>query len=436
MNECLWSLFDLIQDGLVDLGEAPDRYRQILGKPDLSNVDLMLRLGNFGLPDHHIQNADIGTEEKELIAEITKLVELYIVGGFQLTEVIALIKETLIGLSMDIQLLSVLITDKSRDVASISKSIWEEAAREKNKETSAQSVSDEFGMICDDVLNASLTAEDSLAMLSPSIGKGKLTGAQKSHTLSKIHPSQVEVYRRLFESKTNRVDGLERSLTAIGMPIRTVETESMLPSTYTRLEEGSTSHLSKDTANAITEARSSNVAQLDILDDLSGILPTTNTVGHLSRKPLASCGASTVIMPPPAYCKPLTQPSKKPRDMSRLLMERPGTPTLKPVQVIPASPKLDQPKLTKGVWRPYVSDNDIYDYGYLSTSPERGTTFDMFGLALPTRKVRDIGPEIGLPSNYIQKQIHSRTARRVKTKKFLKASINVTFLLGNAKLPT
>ena len=113
--------------------------------------------------------------------------------------------------------------------------------------------------------------------------------------------------------------------------------------------------------------------------------------------------------------------------MSGLLIERPGNPILKPVQVVPASLELDQPKPTEGTWQPYVSDDDIYDYRYLSTSSGKGTTFDMFGLALPTHKARDVGAEIGLPSDYIKEQIRSRTARRVKTKKFLKARTNVTF---------
>ena len=106
----------------------------------------MLRLGDFGLPDHHIQNAEIGTEEKELIAEITNLIELYTVGGLLLTEVIALIKETLSGLSMDVQMLYVLITNKSRDAASISKSIWEKAARDPLADQASTTAKDERNM--------------------------------------------------------------------------------------------------------------------------------------------------------------------------------------------------------------------------------------------------------------------------------------------------
>lgn len=62
-----------------------------------------------------------------------------------------------------------------------------------------------------------------------------------------------------------------------------------------------------------------------------------------------------------------------------------------------------------------MPDDEMYDNGYISTSSENGVTSDMFGLSLPTNETREVAAKLGLPSDYIQEQVRSRTPRRVKT---------------------
>ncbi len=488
-HACLWSLYDLIQHGLVDLEEAPDRYRHILDKPDLSNIDLSMRLGDFGLPGHQIRNLDVdesetpdhSSEEKNIIAEITNLVELYISGELQVDEVIALIKETLIGLPINISFLNNLIRDKSRGATSIAESIWEEVAGQhpatdleasvvKDDDVPVRLVSEEFTEICDDVLGADLKAEDALAMLQAAVGADELTSFQRSHILSKLDSPQSATYNRLLASNADQTEDSANSRTAMRMPIRTFKADVRLsldksrhrsqaldPGTFSDvgfLEElshtdklphiipprqnpfmppGTDDHTEggpvlsslREATEAFTEDKSLNATQVSVLCERSDLLSTTNKVGHVSRHPLDSWSAPAVVMRPRTCSTSLAQLTKKPTEMYQSLIERPGTPSPKSVQLVAAS---WQPYLQRTCpWIRYVPNDEMYDSGYMSTSPENGMTSDMFGLSLPTNKAREVAAKLGLPSDYIQEQVRSRTPRRVKTKKFLKASINVTF---------
>jgi hypothetical protein len=436
-HACLWSLYDLIQHGLVDLEEAPDRYRHILDKPDLSNVDLSMRLGDFGLPGHQIRNLDVdeseipdhSSEAKNIIAEITNLVELYISGELQVDEVIALIKETLIGLPINMSFLNNLIRDKSRGATSIAESIWEEVAGQhpatdleasvvKDDDVPVRLVSEELAEICDDVLGADLKAEDALAMLQAAVGADELTSFQKSHILSKLDSPRSATYNRLLASNAGQTEDSANSRTAMRMPIRTFKAD-------VRLSLDKSRHRSQ----ALDPGTFSDVGFLEELshtDKLPHIIPPRQkpfmppgTDDHTEGGPPA------VVMRPRTCSTSLAQLTKKPTEMYQSLIERPGTPRPKSVQLVAASWQPYQQRTC--AWIRYVPNDEMYDSGYMSTSPENGMTSDMFGLSLPTNKAREVAAKLGLPSDYIQEQVRSRTPRRVKTKKFLKASINVTF---------
>lgn len=380
-HACLWSLYDLIQHGLVDLDEAPDRYRHILDKADLSNIDLSMRLGDFGLPGHQIRNLNVdefgipdhSSEETNIIAEITALVELYISGELQADEVVVLIKETLIGLTINMAFLDDLIRDKSRGATSIAESIWEEVAEQhpatdlearavKDDDVPVQLVSEESAEICHDVLGAGRTVEDAPAMLQAAVGADELTDFQKSHKLSKLDSPQSAICNRLLASNAGQPEDSANSRTAMRMPIRTLKGDNRLV-----LDK------SRDRSQALDPRPFSDLGFLEEL-------PHTDKLPH--------------TIPP-------RQQSFMP----------PGT----------------DDHTEGGPWIPYVPKDEIYDGGYMSTSPENGMTSDMFGLSLPTNKAREVAAKLGLPSDYIREQVRSRTPRRVKAKKFLKASINVTF---------
>ena len=478
LHECLWSLYDLIQDGLVDFEEAPGRYWAVLGKPDLSNFDLTLCLKAFDLPTHHVQNAGIikseipdpDVEEKRIIQEITNLVDLHISGGFCVTEVLALIKEALAGLPFDVSSLYHVIQDHSGDAASVAEQIWEETAGRdpgagqnpnavNDHDAPSQPVSAEFEEICDNVLGADLTADDGVAMLKAATDEVELSNAQKSHIISKLDSSRIIAYRRILETNGDEIeasgnphrtiwmpkltveedfqlfpDGLSQDFQASGLRISSSVQSSQDLSHTLPLEnenavtlgiqghskEHHASSISKNATDAATEDTSLRTTHFNALDKRTHIVPFTDSVGHISRRPLNIRRNTTFIMPPPASTTPVTQPTEKPPNTSKSVPECPRTP-------IPVTEKLDLERVADGAWKPYVSDDDIYDIRDLSSSPEKGTTSDLFGLTMPTSKARELGAKIGLPTDYIHNQIHSKTPRRVSSKKYSKASGNVTF---------
>ena len=491
MHDCLWSLYDLVQDCLVDLEEAPDRYREILGNPDLSSSDLMRRLREFGVPVQHIENAnagklrecDRGSHERDLVAQVTSLVELYTSGGFLIQDVIGLIKITLSGLQVNDQLLQKLLRDANGDAASIAEQIWEETAEEETEDSGkydmvndeglfTQPVSDEFADMCDEVLRASLMAEDAIAMLQAAVGEDNLTSAQKSHVLSKLDPAQTAAFCHLFAISADEKTGLEEAPgAALSVPETTVVAGDLLTpedsprssispvrgtlsNTYLTgdmsstakwpyapsLEQRASENPSKDGAienspmsfllkatNVSTEGGSGKATQESaILNEPSKSQPTTVLISHEGKGSLDSCGDPAILMPPPTSSTRLQQLTKL-VDTSRSSILPPRTPMLTLVPSIPVLGKLNQQKPTNGAWRRFVREDEKYDCKSRSTSPEKGRTSDMFGLSLPTKDARVLGTRLGLPPDYIQEQIRSKTAPRVRTKKFRKASTNVTF---------
>lgn len=74
-----------------------------------------------------------------------------------------------------------------------------------------------------------------------------------------------------------------------------------------------------------------------------------------------------------------------------------------------------------------MPSENVRDDKDLSSSPEKGTTMEMFSLPLQTQKAREIAVQIGLAPDYINDQIRSHTKSRVKSKKRIKSSINFTF---------
>ena len=477
LHECLWSLYDLVQDGLIDSEEAPGRYRHVLCKLDLSNFELMLCLRALGLPTHHIQNADIaestiaspGADEKCIMREITDLVELHISGGFSVAEVLALIKEALIGLPFDVPSLYKVVQDHSGDAASVAERIWEETAgrnvgagqnpsASKDQDLSSQPVSAEFEEICKSVLGADLTAEDVLAMLKAAMGEHELSNAQKSHIISKLDPSQTAIYHRVFEINAAQIEDSGRSQAATQMRTgKVMEDFQLFPSescqdsqvpdlgtastagsfqelphtlpletntetlgTVSHPEEHLISSLPRYATENVAADKRRDVAHINALNDRTEVLPTTEPVDCTRERLLKSGKIPTLLMPPPTTTTPVTRPTKESPDTSRSVPENPETP-------IPVPVELDKEEATDGAWKPYLSDDDIYDSRCLSSSPETGMTCDLFGLSLRTSKARELGMKIGLSSDYVHNQIHSNTSRRLKAKKLTKASMNVTF---------
>ena len=478
LRECLWSLYDLIQDGLIDPEQAPDRYRDVMDMSDLSNTELKLHLGNLGLPDHQIQNANFGrsqspdhtSEETDTITKIEKLVELYTLSGHRAAEVAHLIKETLVSLPIDIPDLVDLIMDPSGDAAAIAEDIWEEtpemaAARARdtrtanNEDLSTQDVSEEFADVCDEVLRAGASAEDAIAMLKAAMDEDELTSAEKSY---------IAAYRRLFLSNTDKTEDSDKSCTALGVPVTTVgpgaqddcrqysqaldvrrlpsvvslvglanddrprsplpeQKDLKVPSIDGHAEQDLTSSVIEDATDTVTADGSRDTTQVNALDKHSDMHSAIDTESRVSTKVPSSCGAPTGIMSPPAYSIPLTKPMHRLAGMPTSLTERSETPIPQSVHSIAASRKPDRQKPICSAWKEYVRGDEMYEREYLSTSPETGTTSDMFGLRLPTNKARELGARIGLPSDYIQEQIHSQTAVRMKKRKFIKASGHITF---------
>ena len=138
-------------------------------------------------------------------------------------------------------------------------------------------------------------------------------------------------------------------------------------------------------------------------------------------------GLAAIAMPPP-------------QQRDRGLSPRPHAPKK---QLVPQSPATSDHPLSVGSpvppspnrppdWassmrgtagRPF---DDDYQSENLSVSPEQGNTNDLWGITMPTREARQLGAKIGLPGDFVNKRIRSVTPRRADERKFKKETLNTT----------
>ena len=513
-HDCLWSLYDLIQDGTISLEDAPDRYRDILAEDNTSNSDLILHLETLQFPTHHIETAKAAewkayhhtSHEKDTIEEIAGLINLYTSGDLHHANAIALIKEALAGLLINDDALYKSISRSDRlDAALIAEEIWEEAAEEEAAEEEAaeeeaaeeepansqqidmledklrsrQAVSGELAEICEDVRKVGSTGRDAIAMIQTAIGEHESTSTQKSH-ISQYEFTQAVAYRRIFANDFNEGEevvevhspGLPVASETIGagdlltldvsrqdsrapdirLLLESSSTEVIStagkPQTFppqqrkpqissldTHIEEARASPLFKEISNSHPAYDSNKIFHKECIYNappkLQSAIVLTN---HESGWPLNKSEDPINLMPPPKYCTPLRQMTEV-TDTLRSSSKHPVTPLQKFVAKTQAAGESNQQKAIDSAWRRFMSEDEKYDSRLLLTSPEKGMTCSMFGLDLPTKEARKLGLKIGLPRDYTQEHVHSKTVLRAKIMKFRKASTNVTFPVRKQYVP-
>ncbi len=327
-----------------------------------------------------------------------------------------------------------------------------------------------------------MTPEDSLAMLLAMVGEDQLTSSQKSHILSRLDPSRAAAYHHLLDFSPDIAQSSNSSKAILSSsnaedPDRT-HVLQVSPLTSPASRKGPNSDLDSSEwlldaemwPLALTKDQPDSRISANCHDQAMGRVGSfegatnkisawesqhnshDNILGEHSDSPLPTKmaksinesvhlnGAPRLKMPPPTSCGSPIQQSKELTTTSACPAELSETLIADVIRPILAPRKVNQPKLPKrrmptyGIWREFVPSENVWDDKDLSSSPEKGTTTEMFGLPLPTQKAREIAVRIGLAPDHINDQIHSHTKSRVKSKKRIKSSINFTFPSRNVKL--
>ncbi len=279
-------------------------------------------------------------------------------------------------------------------------------------------------------------------MLLAMVGEDQLTSSQKSHILSRLDPSRAAAYHHLLDFSPDIAQSSNSSKAILSSsnaedPDRT-HVLQVSPLTSPASRKGPNSDLDSSEwlldaemwPLALTKDQPDSRISANCHDQAMGRVGSfegaTNKISAWESQP-TSCGS------PIQQSKELTTTSACPAELSETLIADVIRPILAPRKV--NQPKLPKRRMpTYGIWREFVPSENVWDDKDLSSSPEKGTTTEMFGLPLPTQKAREIAVRIGLAPDHINDQIHSHTKSRVKSKKRIKSSINFTFPSRNVKL--
>ncbi len=152
MRTQLRSVYEHVQKGSVQLEDATWHYRDALNTQDMSNETLAICLQHFGIPTDHIptneNNArcpstsgvesfreNIGyvaardASEREIRQELVNYIGLYRDGSLREHEVVPMIQQCLIGLEIEPNTISDILTDLDKDDETAAFLIWEEACQ-------------------------------------------------------------------------------------------------------------------------------------------------------------------------------------------------------------------------------------------------------------------------------------------------------------------
>ncbi|KAI4132228.1 MAG: hypothetical protein LQ347_002647, partial [Umbilicaria vellea] len=165
------------------------------------------------------------------------------------------------------------------------------------------------------------------------------------------------------------------------------------------------------------------------------VLASTST-DPADPQPESETTGIAVSVERPTFVQPLPchRPQKSKRSRKAKLnprRSRAGTPM--PHASMPVSVLSRSRRESVGIaWKRWVGASvgnprdEFYDPSRLSVSPEKGTSVDLFGLPIPTKRARELAKTMNLPPDFADARIRSRTPRRVKSQKLEKAVSNVT----------
>ena len=198
----------------------------------------------------------------------------------------------------------------------------------------------------------------------------------------------------------------------------------------------------RDVAESQARAGTSNASSLDRNSNETGYCGGTSVV-HKSfneelttssqdedRKIDESLIAGRAPASPGLMLPPPLPPKKDNRHRDRSCEQkdsavRPGTPVPDSPSAVTITSDGNPEMRIRADWDGAVSDDE--DDSELSSSPEKGFTSSLWGLFMSTRKARELAHRLKLPTDYVEKQYHSITPRRIFSKKARKSKNRVTF---------
>lgn len=384
LRQRLWTVYENVNNGHIDLKEAPQYYCNAFQHHHMDNYVLIIWLQQFGLPVDHIstdeRSAYRGTTQspfsaskdelkedpttdsfddkrcKKIIGELVNYIGLYRFGAYTEDEVVPMLKDCLVGLKLDDEIIGDILTDFNIEAEQAALLMWEDA--------------------CD----------------SSSLSSGNCE-TSSSATDENEAPNQDQEF---IEGKAHVPQDFE----AEGHVATSQDSQAAFRSSVSFSVQG----------NQTSDRAESEDAHREGFTSIQSVAhPESTDIPPASTGPLASAGQ--------------TRTSTRNSNLESRT-QRSGTPMPKSTSSIPP---------TRGCSSRHSNHVDLH--GTVAninelrrpSSPINGMTNDIWGLLMPTREAREIASHaLKLPRDCVQ-NIRSITPRRLKARRASLARETVTF---------
>ena len=387
IKEQFTQIYDDVLQGRVPLNTALNRFRSVLGYPRMTNSELSRHLETYGVPPDLFFGSESLDQEPESPKTGVKKPGLISRMPNKPTE--ALEELTTDGSHHD--------TSNIRSASNVVQSVRQEL------------VSDGIGLHTPpSESNEELTKEHHLIPpMTPE--DSRRNSSEQKRGLSVAQPVKQQIVENIIGLDTPPAESNVNGLMGSESISQQVTTTRLLNSVTESLAVQDSSLVNQGSPKiAITGAETENSS-------------SSNGTGRKSSS-----------MPPP----PLPTTSKRPRNNPRSLQspsserEKTTKPDVRPSLLASAifnnKKLMDMVSDTPASPSQTIGDSPDTSTSEMSTSPEDGITYDLFGLALPTDDARRIGRGLKLPPKNIRK-IRSRTPRRYGKLRTKRATANITF---------
>lgn len=471
--EKLKHLYKSIQDDGINPNEALLKYRELLEFPESSDFVLTLILNQFGIPIHHIPRDKVSPLDHEAkdfrhgskrhiiglpndesatdnIAVLAGYINLYRFGKFSLDDAMLMIQEILEGLVVNKTTTVEILCDHSMSALLAARMLWDDACENAHFPADGQKVdielpvNDDFIEICNNLFNSNQNSEVAVTRFKDIFEGINLSNAQQSFVLNNFNvpPSTFMYSDNLPEPEhsqlvTKKVScGLEFSSTPRNsLPNTHLQpnvsldmscSNKSLPGALCKKTDMSlspennsllTSYMSDDVEHHSLRSQHGEELEIDVKS-----LKHRDLRAHVGKvKPEISLSLLSADLRQYSGASPMGLNNDIREELDDESISNPS-----PLSTYSVVPELAS-ELKEGNSDSKVPFDILSDDNSVASSPEKGTSDDLFGLPLSTEDARVIGAKLRLPPDYINKCIRSTTPRRANDRKFQKASTIVTF---------
>ena len=428
LHRQIQATYTLFQKGTSDIGEAIDGYRYFLGAPNISENDLACRLEDFGIPKEHIMRSKTEFDQATLHESLQQTYKLLHGGQMGLENAIIRYRYLL---DQPIEPLSDLAT-RLEEFGLPREHMFRGVCKKESPFSEPPAEVYELKIV-EDVRNLVLAyrsghfkLDEAVSSVSERLEGLKIDQPCFSRLISSEDLTPTQVAQAIFESAAeesqpsspiHQIDpDVSKTLDLIA--------ERCLDLYDERIADG------LDPGIALAEYReefkldylqphevSFILAQLQGPEDSVQEVSGTTTTSELDSPIDKGSGILSSSMPPPE----LRTSRERSRRLGSETLVRSKTPGQSSIATLCDNTAAQEPNLAVAEWEQSFSGTagnpEHRDYDELSSSPEHGYSTDLWGLELPTATAKKLALDIGLPTDYVDRRIHSLTPTRINSTK-------------------